>query len=161
MGTKGNVLEIKNAHVLDRFYLPNQYFLFDTSWAVVAEDVFGNVSTFVDTYMHMDANVNGQCVSYYPLAKGAYASLSANAKMVFTNNAAFEDAFDRLVKWATYHSETFDGSTFTANQNGLLFIGDIDYSSNSGMFVVAIVSSVVTLSMLAAYFTLKRKRKEH
>lgn len=158
MGAKGSVLEIKGVHVLDRFYLPNQYFLFDTSWAVVEEDVFGNVSQFVNTYMHMDSNVNGQCVTYYPLAKSAYASLSANAKMVFTNNAAFAGAFERLAAWATYHNETFNGSTFASNSNGLLSGAD---ANSTALLVVVIASSIAALSLLAGFVTLKRKHKEN
>ena len=139
-------------------YLPNQYFLFDTSWAVVAEDLLGNVGQFVETYMHMDANVNGQCVTYYPLAKSAFASLSANAKLVFANNPTFASALDRLVKWATYHNETFNGSTFVTNTNKLV----VDVNTNSSVpFVVIIISSITALSLIVGFVALKRKHKEY
>ena len=106
----------------------------------------------------MDSNVNGQCVTYYPLAKSAYASLSANAKMVFTNNAAFAGAFERLAAWATYHNETFNGSTFASNSNGLLANAD---ANSTALLLVIIVSSIATLSLIAGFVTLKRKHKEY
>lgn len=159
MGAKGNVLDFAGVRVLDK-YLPDQHYVFDTSWAMTDEDLMGNVNIFVKTYMHMDANVTGQCVGYYPLAKTAYASLSANAKMVFANNVTFEDACERLVAWATYHNETFDGSTITANSNGLILFGGVDSDSNT-MLVVLIVSTVSILSILVACIALKRKHKEY
>lgn len=154
MGTKGNVLEIVDVQAMDS-YLPNQYFLFDTSWAVVNEDVFNNVVSFVDTYMHMDANVTGQCVTYYPNAKSAYSSLSNNAKMVFTNNATFSAAFNRLSKWATYHSETFDGGAFTANPN----VSNAQYNlANSIVPILVSVEMIIVILAVGLLFIKKRKR---
>lgn len=158
MGTKGNVLEIKNTHVLDRFYLPNQYFLFDTSWAVVEEDVFGNVKSFVDTYMHMDANVSGQCVGYYPTAKSAYGSLSANGKMVFSNNASFTSAYNRLADWATYHGEVFNGTSFSSVNSNMFGRGA---QNGSEMMILIVIIFEISLVALTAIVVIKRKRSRN
>ena len=78
--------------------------------------------------------------------------------MVFTNNAAFANVFERLAAWATYHNETFNGSTFASNANGTLVVID----ANSGaMLAVIIVSSVAMLALLVAFVTLKRKHKAY
>ena len=155
---KSNVLEIKNTHVLDRFYLPNQYFLFDTSWAVVDEDVFGNVKSFVDTYMHMDANVSGQCVGYYPTAKSAYGSLSANGKMVFSNNASFTSAYNRLAAWATYHGEVFNGTSFSSVNSNMFGRGA---QNGSEMMILIVIIFEISLVALTAIVVIKRKRSRN
>ena len=155
MRTKGNVLDIEDVLVLDS-YLPNQHLLFNTSWAAVEEDVFGNVSNFVKTYMHMDANVSGQCVGYYPTAKSAYGSFSDNAKMVFTNNATFSAAYARLVKWATYHGEVFNGNTFAAESNLTIASIRSDMENIAPILIIVVMSAVV----LATSFVFMKKRKK-
>ena len=155
MGTKGNVLDIAGVRVIDK-YLPDQHYVFSTSWAMTDEDLMGNVNAFVNTYMHMDANVNNQCVEYYPLAKAAFAALSDEAKMVFANNAKFASALARLSAWATYHNETFNGTSFVANSNTLS-----QRIANNGSVATAVVVLIIAtaLSLITALFMLKRKKR--
>ena len=158
MGAKANVLEIKNVRVMD-VYLPDQCYLFNTSWATDSDFIFSDLTDFVDTYMYMDSNTTNQCVTYYAPAKAAYSSLSANEKMVFTDNAKFTAAFNRLAAWATYHNDTFDGSAFIANLNPFMQINND--SDSSTMFNVILIVSLTSLAAVIGFIIVKRKRENN
>lgn len=63
---------------------------------------------FEDEFMHLDKNVDGQCDTYYPLAKAAWNDLSSEIRALYVSDAEFEDGYARLLAWATAKGDKLD-----------------------------------------------------
>ena len=120
------------------------------------------LETFIDNNLHMDdyTTSQGWCKDsehhYYSTAKAAYNSLNAHQKSLFVGNSAYAQEYARLSAWAEANGEAFNASTHVLETNtGIAFINN----DSSSVAVIVIIVSVISLSAVAGFFLL-RKRKE-
>lgn len=127
--------------------------------AVLYSDI-DNVRNFVSDYMHLgDANYQGEnvngghCISdgTYAKAKEAYNKMNSTNKQLFNSVKEFNEAKDRLSKWATANNDVLE-------DNNLVALSKITtpFSIENNFVVISIVSLVILIT--ATLFFLKRKR---
>ena len=133
-----------NADEVNIHYINKWYF----------EDKYEEANGFL-AFMHMDENVNGQCVGYYPEAKSAYNNLSSDAKEIFRNGSDFEDAYERLQKWAAYHGETVGATAITSGANHVFS----QMNKNTNLITVIVIALSVSVVSVALLLVLKRHKK--
>ena len=132
---------------------------------------FELVKTFVDTYMHMNdiavsnTNDTGACRGsngYYALAKAGWntlvASYSGDAddlKDIFEEK--FPDAYARYLKWAEKNNDSnpWDGNAAPSSSKGPI----APLENSNATITVVIVASLITMTMVAAYITLRKKKE--
>lgn len=115
------------------------------------------VQGFIDVFMHMPhTSENGYCADanhhYYSDAKAAFNALTSAQREDFCTEAAYEDAYDRLVAWASANGEEFDGSYALVAKAVRTF--DINETNQNVIFVLLGVSAALMASLLI----LKKKR---
>lgn len=136
-----------------------------------------DVNTFVSTYMHMNDQAYesedyvGLCdlvdqethQSPYSLAKAAFNALTAKQRAYFVDNGGegqdYEDAYNRLMAWATANHESLNGSTkiLGAVVNGGLIT--IVSEEKNNMIVIIAVVSVTSLLTVGGYFFIRRRKE--
>ena len=137
------------------------------SSATPKTDAMG-AATFAQKYLHMrdydpglHVGVDGEnlCKNenakhYYSTAKTAYGNLTAEEKTEF---AKLSTAVARLQAWAIANSETFDPSAKTfSNSSGAIVKA---LNSDSGVAMIIIVASLVSLTAIGGYFLFKKKKQ--
>lgn len=120
------------------------------------EDKYEEANGFL-TYMHMDENVNGQCVGYYPVAKAAYNNLSSDSKEIFCNGTDFKDAYERLQKWAEYHGEIVGATGITSGANRVFS----QTNKDENLIIVTVITLSVSVVCVALFFALKSHKKKY
>lgn len=120
------------------------------------EDKYIEANNFL-AYMHMDENVDGQCVGYYPVAKTAYNNLSSDAKEIFRNGSDFKDAYERLQKWAEYHGEIVGATGITSGANRVFS----QTNKDTNLIMVTVIALSVSVVCVALLFALKRHKKQY
>ena len=109
-------------------------------------------NSFVDRYLHMDENVDGQCKTYYPVLKSVWAAMSIDEKLSIEATAQ-----DRLEAWATANGEQLDsGMNLVSNANFIIKGSEI---KDGDAFALIAVVSMVSATAIGSFLFI-RKRKE-
>ena len=137
-----------NANEVNIRYINKWYF----------EDKYIEANNFL-AYMHMDENVDGQCVGYYPVAKAAYNDLSSDAKEIFRNGTDFQSAYERLQKWAEYHGETVGATEITSGANRGFSL--INKDANSIVVITVLLSVVCVTTLLFVLKSIRSHKKKY
>ena len=127
--------------------------------AVLYSDI-DNVRNFVTDYMHLgDANYQGENVNgghcigdgTYAKAKEAYNKMNSTNKQLFNSVKEFNEAKERLSKWATANKDVLE-------DNNLVALSKIaaSYSIENNFVVISIVSLVILITSTLIFF--KRKK---
>ena len=138
----------------------------------VENEAFELVKTFVNQYMHMNdistsnEDDTGACLGsngYYLTAKAGwntmvtnYSGSASTLEEIFQEK--FPDAYARYMAWASRNGDTapFTGTTIvTASSNGPFS----NITSNNAITIVVIVISMMTITMVGAYLTLRKKKE--
>lgn len=131
---------------------------------------FELVKSFVDNYMHMDdiavtnTDDTGACrgsSGYYATAKAAWNSMvssytgSMNLKDIFEER--FPDAYERYITWAEKCGDNspFDGNAAPSSSKSSI----VNIESNSATSIIVIVVSLITITSVGAYITLRKKKE--
>ena len=123
------------------------------------------LSTFCSDTMKMESYIGDEsynqtrCDANYSEAKTAFNNLTEAERLLFVTQSEYADAYARLVKWAAANHETI-GTDNSGNTNVLKasqygFVVSNDAKSITSVIIV----SVISLSAVAGFFLL-RKRKE-
>lgn len=127
--------------------------------AILYSDI-DNVRNFVTDYMHLGddnyqgVNVNGgHCISdgTYAKAKEAYNKMNSTNKQLFNSVKEFNEAKERLSKWATANKDVLE-------DNNLVALSKItaSYSFENNFVVISLVSLIILITSTLIFF--KRKR---
>jgi len=108
---------------------------------------------FDDEYMHLDKNVDGQCDTYYPLAKAEWNSLSNEIRALYVSDSEFADGYARLVAWATAKGDKLDSNNLLVSASSP---GGLNYRPNSSVGQWVILAG---LGLISCLFLLIRKKK--
>lgn len=150
----GNVFEIEEgAKFLDTIFSTKYlaccgYESAGIAWGQVNET---KVSSLIDS-LHLDLNVDGQCLTYYPTAKANYNSLDIYGKEYFASTE--EEAYSRLQAWATANGEVLSVDGIAS---GSSYVFGIFNNNNNTLIIV--LSVVFVCSLLITSFLIYKKRK--
>ena len=110
------------------------------------------VQSFIDNYMHMDEDVEGQCLTLYAPAKAAFNAMSAEARELFATDATYKAAYDRLVAWAAAHGEELNSS------NVLALNPEFVDASNNGSTIIIIIAATFAVTTFGAILLIRKKK---
>ena len=133
-----------------------------TFYAIWEQTTYEKVEQFIDTYMHMDENNNGQCVTLFEPAKNAFNVLDVDARDMFAVSGTvtkIKNARARLNAWAAYHGFALDGNNQYVQQNaGANRTLGAD-TNNSVAAIIAVSATIITISLLGFFLTKKKYSK--
>ncbi len=112
------------------------------------------VSKFVQDFMHMNEEVEGQCLTLYGPAKEALSSLTNSQRIILFTQPSFASVCARLQAWAIAN-----GETLTILESGVLDIAQgkqIMFNTPNNSLVII---SVVLISVFAFAITLFVRNK--
>ncbi len=117
--------------------------------------IYDSIQQWINSYMHMDANVTNQCMTYYGDAKTALLALGSDAVTHFSSNAGskYTAALARYNAWAAARG---DANPFTNGGVGSRAIASIN-ESNSKANAIILVSAISLVSIGGFFFLRKRK----
>ena len=118
------------------------------------EDTVAN--KFVDNYMHTDANVTGQCNTYYPLAKKAWNALSDDERLNVSVN--HDTAYERLQAWAAAKGDKIDAEHMKLVAKSSSSI--MPLTENGSVALIIIVTSSLSLVVLGGFLMMKKRKEQ-
>lgn len=107
---------------------------------------------FVDHYLHMDKNVDGQCIEYYRTLKSVWAAMGELERA-----AVDGEPYARLQAWATANGEHLDTNKNLVSNANSIIRGSVIKDGNA--FALIAVVSMVSATAIGSFFFI-RKRKE-
>ena len=129
----------------------NAFYLYAANAYSVANAALG----FVENKMHMDANVNNQCNTYYPLAKASWNALSEDERLDVA--VEYEEAYERLEAWAAAKGDKISDSDMSLTAKASANVTLFDANSNNNL--VIIVSSIIGALTITGYFFIRRRKE--
>ena len=112
------------------------------------------VQEWIGNYMHMDSEVEGQCVTYYPEAKAALLELGSDIIGRFRSDASYEDALERYTNWAAARN---DATPFAVGLGDAKAVQSIDGAGANAILTIAV--STVGAILLGGVLIIARKRR--
>ena len=120
-----------------------------------------SISTFIDTYMHMDDYtenlgycLNGSSQHYYSSAKEAFNALSDGSRELFCTGYDYKDAYARLVAWANANSDTLETVTYTIPAQ----MNNIQKQSHESLIIVGVAS--ISLLVVICFIAIRKRQVE-
>lgn len=113
------------------------------------------VTNFVNTYMHMDLDVTGQCNSYYGPAKEALLALGVEAIDLFQHDEDFALAKARYEAWARALDDSGNEYSLNVDPTNPKSINNND----DGIALVVIITTFSLLSLVGGFYYLKKKAR--
>lgn len=110
-------------------------------------------ANFEIEYMHLDANVAGQCDTYYPIAKTAWNNLASETRAVYVSDEGFADGYARLLAWAAAKGDKLDANNLLVSASGS---GGLNTRTNNFAGSQAIL---VGLGLLTCFYLVIRRKK--
>lgn len=108
---------------------------------------------FISNYLYMDQDIEGQCITYYPLAKSAFNELDESIKELFLTSEEYELEKERLLSWASYHNDILTISGITAKSSLIL--------NNAFDISLILIISLISISGILVSYKILTKRRKH
>ena len=129
-------------------------------YAIWVQSASEKITQFIDVYMYMSENNNGQCNTYFGPAKDAFNALDSEARALFfsSSTSSVVNARNRLNAWAAYKGYALnENNQYVANVQSSNAINGV--KENQTTIVAITVVSMATLISTVGFFLLKKKRQ--
>ena len=108
---------------------------------------------FVERYLHMSEEVEGQCNTYYPILKPVWAAMGDLEKAALSGAA-----YERLQAWAAARGEHLNSNMDLVSNTRINLI--YQATKNSGLAIIVIALSVLSIAAIGGYFFLRKKKED-
>ncbi len=112
---------------------------------------------FNNNYMHMSANVENQCLTYYPIAKPVWNAMSDDDKLQFSTNYA--EAYARLGNWASANGDRIDGNMNLVTNGNSAFLSSRLGDGSSNLTLIAAIAGASLVALTGGVFLFRRKKE--
>ena len=127
-----------------------------------------DLNTFQNSSLKMDSydvggsigstGGDGSCSSYYASAKTAFNSLSEAKRQLFVTCSDYSAALQRLNEWARLNGDEIDADNLLATANSRINILPMNVDNSAAIFAL-IAISMVSMTVVGAYFLLHKKKE--
>ena len=109
----------------------------------------------------MYEDTNNQCLTKYSTAKGYFEDLSTSERATFMTSSDYviSTARERLEAWARYHGESISLSNGDYVVSKISVLNPIFDSTNNNTLVIIIIVSAISVSIIGAYFFIRRRKE--
>ena len=130
-------------------------YLTNVTFTYGSEESATNVSNYI-----MYEDTNNQCLSKYSTAKGYFEDLSTSERATFMTSSDYviSTARERLQAWATHHGESISYTNGDYVVSKVSVNNPIFDSTNNNTLMIIIVVSTISVSIIGAYFFIKRRK---